>query len=79
MYRVENTAEEQDIMDYISGKGFENISVQTMSHNESRYKSFKLSMTAAQFQELLNPIIWPTGIRVRKFIPPRTKQQNGDE
>ena len=46
--------------------------LQCLSHDNAMFKSFKLTVPKSEFADLFDGNIWPQGIRVRKFIPPRS-------
>jgi hypothetical protein len=38
-------------------------------------KSFKITIPVSQLHKIMDPEMWPEGIRVRKFIAPKAKTQ----
>jgi hypothetical protein len=39
-----------------------------MTKEEAKFSSFKVTVTVSSLEKVLNPLIWPEGIRVRKFF-----------
>ena len=71
IYRVERTTDISDIRQHIVDNGFTIIDLQCMSNQNAKFKSFKLSVPISEFSDLFNPSIWPQGVNVRRFSPPR--------
>ncbi len=44
--------------------------VQT-SHDNAFCKSFELTVPSTEYGKLFDANLWPAGVRVRKFTPPR--------
>ena len=73
VFHVAKDTEIGDLKQYIGDKGIECIDLQCMSHPDSVSKSFKLSVSDKHYKDLLSEEAWPTGVKVRRFIPPRRK------
>ncbi len=54
---------------FLSQNSIEFRSSQCVSHSEAKYKSFKLSVGLSQMRVLLDELVWPDGVRVRKYYP----------
>ena len=76
IYRVDTSADAQALKEHVINKGFSIISLNCVSKPESKYKSFKLTVPAFQFNNLFDSSLWPMGIHVRPFIPPRSVSFN---
>ena len=73
MYRVDSSTELQHLRDYLLDRNIKVISLECVSKPGSKYKSFKLSVPLSEFQGLFDSNLWPNGVHVCKFIPPRPK------
>ena len=58
----------------IQSYGFGIRDFQCISHPEARFKSFKLSVPASQFERLFDEKLWPEGVVVRIYTTPRSGQ-----
>ena len=71
IYRVGNNTTTEVLKDYIEELNVTVRDLQCVSNDESKFKSFKLTVPISNFKQLFDESIWPAGVRVRKFIPPR--------
>ncbi len=72
IYRVTGDTHIDDIHDMLSQYKFTVLSLECVSHPESKYKSFNLTVPISQFNSLYNEELWPHGVRVRRYNAPRT-------
>lgn len=56
---------------HIEDEGISVHNIDCISNPNAKYKSFKVQINLADNDKMFNPDMWPEGIRVRKFIPPR--------
>ena len=75
VYHVDRETCTTDINNYMLNKGIKILDLKCMSHENSLSKSFKLKMSQEYVDILLKEDFWPSGIKVRKFIPPKPKIQ----
>ena len=59
----------------IQNYGFGIRDFRCISHPEARFKSFKLSVPASQFERIFDEKLWPEGVVVRIYTTPRSGQQ----
>jgi hypothetical protein len=71
IYRVEKDVEDEDMKAFINEQGISIRDLSCVSNPMAYFKSFKLTVPVSQFERLFSDDMWPEGIRVRKFIPPR--------
>ena len=77
IYNVDHDIVTDDLRSYINEVLKADIrGLQQTSNNDAVCKSFKLSVPLSQFHNLLSEESWPTGIRARKFIEPRTQTRD---
>ena len=76
IYRLDKETKTSDLETYIESKGFEIRKLECVSHDEARCKSFKLSVPKSEFEKVLDAEMWPKGISVRQFFPPRSKRED---
>ncbi len=69
--RVDSEASPDDLRSYLSGRSIDVRDLVCISHTNSKYKSFKLTVPASQSQDLLSPEMWPEGVNVRKYVHPK--------
>ena len=46
--------------------------LEILSNVNAKFKSYKLTVPVSKFKDLFNEDMWPEGVCVRKFIPPRS-------
>jgi hypothetical protein len=71
IYRVDKSVNDSDMKDYVNEQGVTIQSLACVSHPSAKYKSFKLTVPISEYERLFSDEMWPEGIRVRKYIPPR--------
>ena len=67
MSRVDPTALQEDIINYIASNGVSNFEFVQLSHEESLYESFKLTVDIRDRDTILNPTLWPEGVSIKKW------------
>ena len=73
IYRVDRQTVTEDLKIYIQEAGITVCSLACVSKEDSKFKSFKLSVPLSQFKRLFDNQMWPEGIRVRRFYMPKGK------
>ena len=66
-HRVENDALESEIECHVKDNGIVPRSVETVSHADAMYKSFKLTVSVNDMGKVLDADFWPEGIMVRRY------------
>jgi hypothetical protein len=67
-----------DLENYIKANGFTVREIECKSHEDAKYKSFKLTVPKSEFAKLFDVSIWPNGVGVRKYIPPSKEEKQTD-
>ena len=78
IYRVLPTTDDDIMRDWIVDLKVNIQDFQRMSHNDSKYKSFKLTVSLQEYMYLFNPGLWPEGVCIGKYTPPRRSFNNGE-
>ena len=73
IYRVDRQAVTEDLKIFIQEAGITVCSLVCVSKEDSKFKSFKISVPLFQFKRLFDNQVWPDGIRVRRFYMPKGK------
>ena len=76
IFRVHPSTDISDLRVYVLDAGFDVRALDCISNAKAKYKSFRLTVPASQFADLFNESLWPSGVRVRKYVPP---VQQGDD
>ena len=71
VYSVQKCAEENDIEDYLTENNIDFISVIKVSNPDVKFSSFRVSVPIAMVKKVMDGNMWPEGISVRKFYPPK--------
>jgi len=77
IYRVLPDTSTEMLSQHLDSMGIATQAIDCVSNPNAMYKSFKVTTTVSNFRDLFNPEIWPEGICVRKYIPPR-RGENSD-
>ena len=71
-----------DLKEFLSNKGVDAVAVETLTKDEVlpnvRRKTFKITVTPAQYEMALQPEVWPYRVAVRHFRAPRRTEGNWD-
>ena len=63
-----NTSTSDDAMiDWIEHTGVTILDFERRSHEDSKFKSFKVTLSSADYMYLYKPSLWPKGVRIEKF------------
>jgi len=71
VYRVDKAVEQTDILQYLQSQSIDVRDLRCISHEDARYKSFKLTTKMSDIDNLFTDSFWPSGVKVRRFIPPK--------
>jgi len=78
IYRVDNICTESDILVHLKDHEISVIDLKCVSHAESKFKSFKLSVPKSEFSSLFAENMWPGGVCIRPFRERSNREQNYD-
>ena len=53
---------------YLMGMGVDIRSLESVSHKDAKYKSFKLEISKDDYNKLFSEDAWPNGICVKQYI-----------
>ena len=67
IYRVDAATETEDLQSFFHDLGVTVKSLQCVSNENAKYKSFKLTVLISQFKQLFDSTIWPQGVCVRPY------------
>ena len=76
IYRLNSETTEVDINSYLKENNIESRDLVCMSHAESKFKSFKLSVSVKDVNTVFSEDFWPVGIKVRRFRQPTSNVFN---
>ena len=74
--RVSEETNIEDLHTDISELGFTIRDLSCVSHNEAKFKSFKLTVPKSEFGDLFDGSLWAQGVRVRPYTTPRRGQDS---
>lgn len=75
LFRVDQASDVSDIKTFLLSKQVEIRSLSCASHDDAKFKSFKLTVGITDFNRVFSDSFWPSGVRIRRFIPPRSSNQ----
>ena len=73
IYRVSKETDNNDLHCFISERKFTVRDLNCISNPDAKFKSFKLSVPMSQYDALFKDDMWPEGIMVRRYIPPKSQ------
>ncbi len=73
IYRVAKDTDADEIKNFLVARQFTVRDFVQTSNENARFKSFKLTVPVSEFGKLFDENLWPAGVRVRKYIPPRSE------
>lgn len=74
--RVDSAVSGDDIRAYLSEQNVTVRALVKISHDDSKFKSFKLSVPVSVVHNLLQDSMWPSGVRVRRYVAPNTERKH---
>ena len=77
--RVDRETSDDNMRDCISEQKINIINFERLSHDDAKYKSYKLIVSVSDYVSLYKPSQWPVGISISKYHPPKATeiQNNG--
>ena len=78
VYRVVKSANEGDIGTHLASFEIQARSVVKLSHEDSTYSSYKVSVSQDDADKIMDPDKWPNGIRIRRFRKFTTNVTDGE-
>lgn len=76
--RVDKQCTTNEITTHLQANDVIARDIECVSHEKSVFKSYKLTVGVSQFKPLLNPDIWPEGVRVEPWRE-RSKRKDADD
>ena len=72
--RVDREMSDDNMRDWISTQKINIINFERLSHDDAKYKSYKLIVSVSAYVSLCKPSQWPVGICISKFYPPKATE-----
>jgi hypothetical protein len=76
IFRVDKSTLEADITNHLANHSVTIQTLECVSHQNAKYKSFKLSVPKSEYDKLFDENLWPEGIMIRKYVPPRANKSS---
>jgi hypothetical protein len=73
IYRVDKSASDRDISAFLVARQFNVRELTCVSNENAKFKSFKLTVPVTEYSNLFDGNLWPAGVRVRKYISPKSE------
>ena len=67
VFRLDSETTNGDIKAYLQSHNISVLKIDQISHENSKYKSFKVTVLVSSLNDLLKEEAWPTGVGVRRF------------
>ena len=68
VYRVDKSAQSTDIIDHLLIHGIQVRDIKLLCHVDSKFNSFKVSVTVTDATKMMAAETWPDGVRVRRYV-----------
>jgi hypothetical protein len=78
VHRVDKGTEAEDIKQFLLESGIVVNNVTVLSKDVALFRSFKVSVPLCECTKILNADLWPTGIRIRRFLTRKSLNENGE-
>ena len=72
IYRVDKNTTVDILSEYISENSIDFREIECVSHEDAKYKSFRLTVSIKDLDKIFNEALWPSGVMVRRFYKPNT-------
>ena len=76
VYRVTQDTSDEALLSWIRKQRVNIIDFVKTSHVDSKYKSFKVTFNMSDYFYLYNPELWPSGVCIGRYLPPKPKLIN---
>jgi hypothetical protein len=74
---VSKDATANQLTDFLKQKGLDTVAIEKLTqHPDARTNTFKVTIAPADYENALNPDIWPYRVAIRHFKPKRFTSQN---
>ena len=78
IFRLHKDTSDTELKTFITGKGFTVRSLACISNEMAKFKSYRLTVPKSEFSRLFDETLWPAGVGVRKFVPPKMEDKYVD-
>lgn len=79
VYRVHKDDGVKQLHEYLTGKNIEVVNLQKISHEDTKFNSFHLSISIDHTANVLDSNVWPSGINIRKWTTRKETDETTDE
>ena len=76
VYRVTQDISDEALLSWIRKQRMNIIDFVKTFHVDSKYKSFKVTFNRSDYFYLYNPELWPSGVCIGRYLPPKPKLIN---
>ena len=71
--RVMRSTSDEDMLNYVKSLRVNIIDFERVSHDDSKYKSYNVTVSISDYMYLFDSELWPEGIYVGRYNQPRTE------
>ncbi len=71
LFHVNSQVNDEQVKEHMDGKTMNYVSIKTMSNPDSTFKSFLITVNTTDYENTLNPELWPPNTRLRDFRMPQ--------
>lgn len=71
--RIDPNTDDDQLKQFIGEKGLKVLKLERLSHDEAKYKSYKLTIPVDEMSKVFSEDMWPEGCEVRKFFQKRNQ------
>ena len=76
---VSKDATNDQLADFIKGKGITVLEIECLSHKDARTNTFRVKIKAAEYDKAMKPEVWPYRVGVRHYKPKRRTQPSWND
>jgi hypothetical protein len=74
VFRVDPNTDQADLFKFVQSQSVQVRGLSLVSHKDAVFKSFKLTVGLPDLETVFDNDFWPTGVHVRRYIPPRSQR-----
>ena len=76
VFRLDPETEITAVKSHLTKKSVKFLDVECVSHDDARFKSFKVTILLSDFEKTMSADFWPTGVGCKRFWAPRNTNRN---
>jgi hypothetical protein len=76
VFRLNKDTREDEVTDYLSSKNILVNNIESTSHENAMFKSFRVNLNYSDFDKVMDSNLWPPDVGCRRYTRPRRQMEN---